>query len=200
MTDRFTLQDALREMGWPGNRDHVSACCKRSMPSWAMVETTPEEAERLGLRFACGNCLALPPEPAAIDHAEERCREVDRERGRRMAADFEYDFGSTPALNDLGTEIEAGVRSLQMRAHDISNWQSLYSVASVMVLSGQGSTVLPMRAEDNWNIQTPASQVLQALTAVFARGSALVAAGGAIKTAIRAAADPYAIDIMEGWP
>lgn len=57
-----------------------------------------------------------------------------------------------------------------------------------------------MRAEDNWNIQTTAPQVLQVLAAMITHGSALLFHGGALKSAIRSAEDPASIDIMDGWP
>lgn len=140
----------------------------------------------------------VEPEPF-VATVEQLCAAIDAERDRRLAADFVFDFGATIAIDDTGTEIAAGERVLQMRALDVSNWLALYSVATVAVMSGNGAAVLPMRAEDNWNIQTPATQVLDALTAAFARGSALTMAGGAIKSQQRAA-HPEAIDITLGWP
>ena len=59
---------------------------------------------------------------------------------------------------------------------------------------------LPMRAEDNWNIQTTAALVLQVLAAMTAHASALLFHGGALKSQVRAAADPTSVDWMIGWP
>ena len=129
-----------------------------------------------------------------------RCAQVDAERDRRMAQDFAYDFGETPAVNDAGEEIAAGERLLQMTPLDRANWQTLQGAALTAVISGAAETVLPMRAEDNWNIKTTAFQVLQVLAAMTQHGAALLFAGGAIKSAIRAAEDPASIDITEGWP
>lgn len=140
----------------------------------------------------------VEPEPVVVT-VEQLCAAIDAERDRRLDTDFVFDFGATLAVDDGGTEIAAGERALQMRPLDVSNWLALYSVATVAVMSGNGAAVLPMRAEDNWNIQTPATQVLDALTAAFARGSALTMAGGAIKSQQRAAY-PEVIDITLGWP
>lgn len=67
-------------------------------------------------------------------------------------------------------------------------------------MSGAPDTVLPMRAEDNWNIQTTAAQVLQVLAAMTAHASALLFHGGSLKSQVRAAADPVSVDWMTGWP
>ena len=155
-----------------------------------------------GVKFPPGWDLAAEGfiwlEPTAT--TEDICRQIDAERDRRMALDWTYDFGTTPALDDDQVQIEAGVRSLQMRPEDRANWQTLQGAALTAVVSGQPGTVLPMRAEDNWNIQTTAAQVLEVLAAMTAHGSALLFAGGAIKSAIRSAEDPASIDIMAGWP
>lgn len=145
--------------------------------------------------------LLTPPEPATQEEiVARRCAQVDAERDRRMAQDFAYDFGETPAVNDAGEEIAAGERLLQMTPLDRANWQTLQGAALTAVISGAAETVLPMRAEDNWNIKTTAFQVLQVLAAMTQHGAALLFAGGAIKSAIRAAEDPASIDITEGWP
>lgn len=149
--------------------------------------------------------LALPgmawvePQPAAPS-AEDICRQIDAERDRRTALDFAYDFGATPALDDHGIQIEAGERQLQMRTEDQRNWQALQGAALTAVVSGAPETILPMRAEDNWNIQTTAAQVLQVLAAMTAHASALLFHGGALKSQVRAAVDPSSVNIMEGWP
>ncbi|MNS19406.1 hypothetical protein D3C72_511250 [compost metagenome] len=137
-------------------------------------------------------------EPALT--AEDICRLIDAERDRRTALDFAHDFGVTPALDDSGAEIEAGVRLLQMRAEDQRNWQALQGAALTAVVSSAPETILPMRAEDNWNIQTPAALVLQVLAAMTAHGSALLFHGGALKSQVRAATDPASVDWMSGWP
>ena len=101
---------------------------------------------------------------------------------------------------DAGEEIAAGERLLQMTPLDRANWQTLQGAALTAVISGAAETVLPMRAEDNWNIQTTALQVLQVLAAMTQHGAALLFAGGALKSAIRASEEPASIDITEGWP
>lgn len=137
---------------------------------------------------------------ASAPTVEQLCAAVDAERDRRLALDFIYDFGETPALDDAQTQIEAGMRALQMRPEDRSNWQTLQGAALTAVVAGNPTRIMQMRAEDNWNIQTTAVEVLEVLAAMTAHGEAILFAGGAIKSAIRAAADPTAIDIMAGWP
>lgn len=161
----------------------------------------PASLER-AMRFSATMASTLtPPEPLTPEEVVARlCMAVDAERDRRLALDFTYDFGETQAVDDSGAEIEAGERRLQMGPLDRSNWQTLQGAALTAVTSGQPATVLPMRAEDNWNIRTTAAQVLQVLAAMTAHGSALLFHGGALKTAIRTAEDPSSIDIMAGWP
>lgn len=151
-----------------------------------------EELKSLGLEWVD------PPQIAPT--VDELCAAVDAERDRRTSRDFAYDFGVTPALDDNGAEIEAGVRHLQMRPEDRANWQALQGAALTAVVSGQPDVILPMRAEDNWNIQTTAPQVLQVMATMITHGSALLFHGGALKSAIRSAEDPASINIMDGWP
>ncbi|VTO10709.1 DUF4376 domain-containing protein [Brevundimonas vancanneytii] len=141
----------------------------------------------------------VEPEPPART-AEEICRQIDAERDRRTALDFAYDFGATPAVDDSGAQIAAGERLLQMRPEDQRNWQALQGAALTAIVSGAPDTTLPMRAEDNWNIQTTAAQVLQVLAAMTAHASALLFHGGALKSQVRAAEDPASVDWMAGWP
>ncbi len=137
------------------------------------------------------------PNESLIDRL---CRAVDDERDRRTALDFPYDFGATPAINGAGDQIEAGERHLQMRPADRANWQALQGAALTAVVIGAPETLLPLRAEDNWNVQTTAAQVLMVLAAMTAHGSALLFHGTGLKEAVRAAADPTSVDIMAGWP
>ena len=131
---------------------------------------------------------------------------IDAERDARQQADFVFDFGATPALDDAGSEIEAGARSLQMRAEDQDNWTRLHALALAAVLSGAPATILPMRAEDNWNVQTTAAQVLQVFAAGSQRNATLLFFAGALKSAVRAAlaADdiPTALAVRQNavWP
>lgn len=164
-------------------------------------EGLPAHIDR-ALRFSSTMASTLAPaEPAMPEQVvASLCAAVDAERDRRLALDFTYDFGETPAVDDGGVEIEAGERHLQMRESDRANWQALQGAALTAIVSGQPNTVLPMRAEDNWNIQTTATQVLQVLAAMTAHGAALLFHGGALKSAIRAAEDPASIDILTGWP
>lgn len=149
----------------------------------------------------------VEPEPLAPS-AEDICRRIDAERDRRTALDFAHDFGATLAFDDertakgpgFGQEIAAGVRQLQMRAEDQDNWRTLQGAALTAVVSGAPGAIRPMRAEDNWNIQTTAAQVLEVLAAMTAHGADLLFYGGSLKTQVRAAEDPSSVDWMTGWP
>ena len=144
---------------------------------------------------------AAAAEPETLEQAKARlCTAVDAERDRRIALDFAHDFGTIPALNGAGDEIEAGVRHLQMRDSDRARWQALQGAALTAVVSGQPNAVLPMRAEDNWNIQTTATQVLAVLAAMTAHGASLLFFGASLKDAIRASEEPETVDIASGWP
>lgn len=138
----------------------------------------------------------VPPPPPSV---EQLCAAIDAERDRRMALDFSHDFGATAALDDLGNEIEAGERLLQMRPEDRANWQTLQGAALTAVVGGQPNAILPMRAEDNWNIQTTALQVLGVLAEMTQLGSEMLFAGGALKSQQRAMY-PEVVDITTGWP
>lgn len=156
------------------------------------------------MRFSANMAAALQPAELEPETDEQivasLCTQVDAERERRTSLDFAYDFGETLATDDAGEEIEAGVRQLQMRPGDRANWQALQGAALTAVVSGQQDAVLAMRAEDNWNIQTTALQVLQVLAAMIQQGAALLFYGGALKSAIRSAEDPTTVEIEDGWP
>lgn len=140
-------------------------------------------------------------DPETLEQAKARlCAAVDAERDRRTALDFAHDFGAIPALNGAGEEIEAGVRHLQMRDADRARWQALQGAALTAIVSGQPDALMPMRAEDNWNIQTTATQVLSVLAAMTAHGAALLFFGARLKDAIRASEEPETVDIASGWP
>ena len=87
-----------------------------------------------------------------------------------------------------------------MSPMDRANWQTLQGAALTAVVSGQPNAVLPIRAEDNWNIQTTAVQVLSVLSEMTQHGAGLLFYGGALKSQIRASSDPASIDIITGWP
>lgn len=176
--------------GAPAPRDPVSGWLLiddvQYPPSWPAADL-----ETLGLTW-------IEPEPV-MPTVEQLCAAIDAERDRRMALDFAHDFSATPAVDDLGNEIEAGQRQLQMRPEDRANWQTLQGAALTAVVGGQPNAVLPMRAEDNWNIQTTAVQVLGVLAEMTTHGAALLFAGGALKSQQRAIY-PEVVDISTGWP
>lgn len=131
---------------------------------------------------------------------------IDAERDRRQKLDFVHDFGAIVAIDDFGVEIEAGERTLQMGPADQQNWGFLQSQALAAVVSGAPGLLMPMRAEDNWNVQTTAAQVLAVTAAMFARNAELLFHGGQLKSQARAAiaADDLqalaAVEIQTGWP
>lgn len=131
-------------------------------------------------------------------------RAIDAERDRRQQLDFVQDFGELEAVNDALQTIAAGTRQLQMRFdRDQLNWQALQSQALLATVAGHGDAVLPMRAEDNWNIQTQASDVLNVTTAMFARNAQILFFAAGLKTQVRAASTGAALDalnILVGWP
>jgi hypothetical protein len=132
---------------------------------------------------------------------------IDAERDRRQQLDLVYDFGETVAIDDGLQESPAGVKALQMRKtapnDDQQNWDVLQGQALAAVVMGQHQTVLPMRAEDNFNIQTSAEQVLAVTSAMVQRNAAILFHGGALKSQVRNAttgAELDAININIGWP
>ena len=119
----------------------------------------------------------------------------------KRRADFQWDFGSTSAIDDLGNTEPAGVRALQIRDDgDQSNWNSAATAALLAFVGGTPARLLPIKSVDNFWIQTPASQVLQVLPAMMGRQVALLARYGALKAELLAAEDPATIDVAFGWP
>lgn len=167
---------------------------------WVVGEAVPEVPQGYAAKWDDGwHVFVVSQSPNSLI-AEDICRQIDAERDRRTALDFAYDFGATPAVDDSGAQIAAGERLLQMRPEDQRNWQALQGAALTAIVSGAPDTTLPMRAEDNWNIQTTAAQVLQVLAAMTAHGADLLFHGGALKSQVRAAVDPSSVDWMSGWP
>ncbi|WP_297803384.1 hypothetical protein [uncultured Brevundimonas sp.] len=138
--------------------------------------------------------------PGEDNSVEGICKRIDKLRDAKTAADFAYDFGETVAVNDANEEEAAGVRRLQMRSHDVQRWLAVHAAALTAIIGGQPETVIPIRAEDNWNIQTTAAQVVEVLTAAIERGAVLLYYGANLKAAVRAAEDPTTVDIVNGWP
>lgn len=57
MEMRRTLQDALREMGFPGLVPKTPPCCGVLTESYSIVELTPDEEAEFGMAFMCAECL-----------------------------------------------------------------------------------------------------------------------------------------------
>lgn len=145
--------------------------------------------------------------PDPIDEVGARViAAIDAERDRRQRLDFDHDFGAILAIDDFGAEIAADVRTLQMGPADQQNWGFLQGQALAAVIGGAPATLMPMRAEDNWNVQTTAAQVLTVTAAMFGRNAILLFHGGQLKSQARAAiaADDQvalvAVEIETGWP
>lgn len=133
------------------------------------------------------------PVPLAQIEAQE-LRAIDAERDARQQEDFLYDFGDTLAFDDErtamgpghGQEIAAGIRALQMKPEDQDNWTRLHGLALGVPEASRGGVVMPMRAEDNWNIQTTAADVVAVYAAGVMRGSEILFFAGALKSQVRA--------------
>lgn len=131
------------------------------------------------------------------------CSQVDAERDRRSALDFSYDFGALDAIADDGTKTPAGVRALQAESEDITRWMATYSLALTKVVQGQPTAIIPIRTQDNANIQTAATDVLAALAALFTRNAGLLFYGATLKAHIKAAGSIAAAQALyDGatWP
>lgn len=132
-------------------------------------------------------------------------RDIDTKRDELQQADFEYDFGELLAIDDFDNELPAGIRRLQMRPEDRANWGDLQAQAMVAGMANLPDTLLPMRAEDNFNVQTTAGDVLVVTSAMFARNAGYLFKGGALKSRARqavAADDAEAFDLIDieaGW-
>lgn len=192
MTERITLQDDLRAMGWPGLQAKRAPCCGTVLPSFAIVRLTPEEEARLGVAYACGACLAGPPEPAVPDLVRELCVQIDRERDRRIDGGFGF----------------AGAR-FQSRPSDRENIMGAAQLA--MAWLGGGGDPDSLRWSDpehdfGWITEDNTTMPMSATTvvAMFQRGvafkSALTFFARDLKDAVIAAVDPASIDIEAGWP
>lgn len=165
-------------------------------PRQSAVETL--DFPSLGDFYDGENFSSIPP--LSVRKADLR-RAADVRRDELCAAPFAYDFGSTIALTAQGMPAEqsapAGVRELQCRPLDLDNWGKLYSRASRLVAQDLGAAIIPMRCEDNWNVQTTANQVLAALDSLFDRNAGLLFYGGAIKDLGDLATDSAAMDAVE---
>lgn len=175
-----------------------------------VVEANPPSARQRIVSTSLRAINGLPVEVHVLEDiplAERQAamiRDIDAERDRRQQLDLVYDFGEILAQDDDGNVAPAGPKALQMRFDpDQRNWQALQSTALAAVVAGQGETILPMRAEDNWNVQTTAMQVLQATAAMVARNAPILFYGGALKSQVRAATTHQALDainVTAGWP
>ena len=135
----------------------------------------------------------------------------------KTQAPFTWDFGSIDSKDDDGLDHgAAGAQTLQMRVDpatqtdDPKNWLGVQAGASMAIIGGAPSNVIPIKATSNLWVQTSALQLTQVLATgdgtqvgMLARQSAILARYGALKAAIGAASDEaslQAIDITQGWP
>lgn len=192
MTERITLQDDLRTMGWPGLQNKRCPCCGSVLPSWTLVRLDEAEAASLGVAYACGACLAGPPQLATPDMVRDLCVHIDRERDRRIDGGFTF----------------AGAR-FQSRPSDRENIMGAAQLAMAwMGADGDPDTLrwssptadFAWITEDNTTMPMSASAVVALFQAGVAFKSALTFFARDLKDAVIAAADPSSIDIEAGWP
>lgn len=135
----------------------------------------------------------LPPAPSLADAKAARASDVEARRDMILTGGFTHDFG-TPN----------GVRVLQTRESDETNWLTLQGSCLAAVAAGQGATAgAVIRTADNVNIPLSYSDCLQVMLAMSAWGAAVYATSWKLKDMIAAAADQVAltaIDITAGWP
>jgi hypothetical protein len=126
-----------------------------------------------------------------------------------------WNFGSISSLDGEGiSHGAAGAQSLQMRdangIDDVKNWLAAQAGAVIAVIGGAGALVQPIKSTSNLWIQTTASDVIKVLVAgdgvqrsMLRRGALQLAAYGAVKDAIAAAADVaacLALDLSANYP
>ena len=131
---------------------------------------------------------------AALGAARDARRlAVDARRDTILVSGFSHDFGAPN-----------GVKVLQTREGDETNWLTLQNSCIAAVMAGQGATVgAVIRTADNVNIPLSYADGLQVMLAMAAWGAAVYAASWKLKDAIAAVADQIglnAIDITAGWP
>ena len=131
---------------------------------------------------------------AALGAARDACRmAVDARRDTILVSGFSHDFGAPN-----------GVKVLETREGDETNWLTLQNSCIAAVIAGQGATVgAVIRTADNINIPLSYADGLQVMLAMAAWGAAVYAASWKLKDAIAAVADQAgldAIDITAGWP
>lgn len=151
-----------------------------------------------------GPIAAYEPPTQTLDQVKAaEIAAIEAERAERQAQDFAWDFDGLTALDDYEHSAAAGVRYLQCRPLDIDNWMALYARADSLARRGYGAVTVPMRCEDNWNVQTTADQVIEVLDALFDRNAGLLFYAGRLKTQVRDATDVatvVAVRHAAEWP
>ena len=132
--------------------------------------------------------------PATLaDLRSAQATAVNDRRDAILTAGYSHDFGAPN-----------GVKLLQTRESDETNWLTLQNSCIAAVMAGQGAAAgAVIRTADNVNIALSYADGLQVTLAMSAWGAAVYAASWKLKDAIAAAADPAAlaaIDITAGWP
>lgn len=192
-SDLANNEEGRAALGWTKAPDYPSYNAETKIPQWDREQT----------KWVIVNIPVPAPPPLAQVQAAELLA-IDAERDRLQQLDLPYDFGDTIAINDAGDQEEAGIRTLQMKFQpDQDNWTKLHALALAAVLTGAPNTVLPMRCDDNWNVQTPATQVLAVYAAGAQRNAAYLFYGGALKSQVRAAEtveDALAPRANAEWP
>lgn len=218
MSDPVTLYEIGPQGYWTGQTQDIPA---RGGAPRGWTRAAPPALGEGEFAVWLGRSWAVTPTPRdpapeiAAEHARI-CAMIDAERDRRQQLDLMVDFAAlfdaaepgaisdpTPAYPD-GVAEPAGVRRLQMRRDpDQVNWGQAFDLATAAILAGAPETVTPMRAEDNWNIQTTAEQVLAVYAYGGQRNAPLLFQAGALKTAWKAITDLptlRAFDLAVEWP
>ena len=120
-------------------------------------------------------------------------KEVSRIRDGYLAGGYSHDFGEPH-----------GVKALQTRPDDRTNWLTSQAAYSAAIAAGAGNmSGAVFRTEDNVTIGMTYMEGLTVLLAMAAWGQSVMARSWDIKDEIESATDETelaAVDIESGWP
>src|SRR5262249_11410384 len=108
---------------------------------------------------------------ALVDLQAAASAAVDVHRDGILSGGFRYDFGGS-----------VGVKALQTRPEDATNWLTVQSSCLAAVAGGQGSAQgVTIRTADNTNVPLSYADGLKAMLALAAWGSAVYGASWSLK-------------------
>lgn len=210
----FELDHSIRAAGVP-----LLSLDKRDpwdKTTWACTFDTDDaglRAEYQTQAQALIDAFAWPTTDAQALRDYARGASLDAERDAKRAAldalfaakwttPFSHDFGSIATADDSGNVGgAAGVQTLQMRDDtdhpDQRNWNVVATNAAICALGGALTTVIPIKVTSNVWVRTTAADLLALLPQVSARQVTILAAYGALKAAIGAAADAAALAAID---